>query len=53
MLLSAVSSVFLSNTNTEKLDSNVSFAFALHVSPGVGRTVSHTAHPIAKVPVVS
>ncbi|XP_055398780.1 adhesion G protein-coupled receptor E5 isoform X3 [Bubalus kerabau] len=33
MLLSAVSSVFLSNTNTEKLDSNVSFAFALHEQP--------------------
>nr|CAF25492.1 CD97 antigen transcript variant [Bos taurus] len=32
-LLSAVSSVFLSNTNTEKLDSNVSFAFALHEQP--------------------
>lgn len=52
-LLSAVSSVFLSNPNTEKLDSNVSFAFTLHVSPGVGRAISHTAHPIAKVPVVS
>ena len=50
-LLSAVSSVFLSNTDTEKLDSNVSFAFTLHVSPGLGRGISHTAHPIAKVPV--
>ena len=30
-----------------------SFAFTLHVSPGVGRAISHTAHPIAKVPVVS
>ena len=45
-LLSAVSSVFLSNPNTEKLDSNVSFAFTLHVSPGVGRAISHTAHPV-------
>ncbi|XP_065773665.1 adhesion G protein-coupled receptor E5 isoform X3 [Muntiacus reevesi] len=33
MLLSAVSSVFLSNTDTEKLDSNVSFAFTLHKQP--------------------
>lgn len=32
-LLSAVSSVFLSNPNTEKLDSNVSFAFTLHEQP--------------------
>ncbi|XP_061006079.1 adhesion G protein-coupled receptor E5 isoform X1 [Dama dama] len=32
-LLSAVSSVFLSNTDTEKLDSNVSFAFTLYKQP--------------------
>ncbi|XP_043322861.1 adhesion G protein-coupled receptor E5 isoform X2 [Cervus elaphus] len=32
-LLSAVSSVFVSNTDTEKLDSNVSFAFTLYKQP--------------------
>lgn len=36
-LLSAVNSVFLSNTNTDKLDSPVTFAFSHLVSPRVGR----------------
>lgn len=36
-LVSAVNSVFLSNTKTEKLDSPVTFAFSHSVSPWVGR----------------
>uniref|UniRef100_A0A9L0J6U3 Adhesion G protein-coupled receptor E2 n=1 Tax=Equus asinus TaxID=9793 RepID=A0A9L0J6U3_EQUAS len=36
-LLSAVNSVFLSNTNTTKLDPKVTFAFSHPVSPGAGR----------------
>uniref|UniRef100_A0A9L0JZN2 Adhesion G protein-coupled receptor E2 n=1 Tax=Equus asinus TaxID=9793 RepID=A0A9L0JZN2_EQUAS len=35
-LLSAVNSVFLSNTNTTKLDPKVTFAFSHPVSPGPG-----------------
>ena len=36
-LLSAVNLVFLSNTNTDKLNSKVTFAFSHPVSPWVGR----------------
>lgn len=40
-LLSAVNLVFLSNTNTEHLDSPVTFAFSHPVSPLVGRNQSY------------
>ena len=40
-LLSAVNSVFLSNTNTTKLDPKVTFAFSHPVSPGAGRGQPH------------
>lgn len=36
-LLSAVNSVFLSNTNTSKLNSPITFAFSHLVSPRVGQ----------------
>lgn len=36
-IVSAVNLVFLSNTNTEKLDSPVTFAFSHRVNPQVGR----------------
>uniref|UniRef100_A0A7N5JWT5 Adhesion G protein-coupled receptor E5 n=1 Tax=Ailuropoda melanoleuca TaxID=9646 RepID=A0A7N5JWT5_AILME len=46
LLLSPVNLVFLSNTNTEKLDSPVIFAFSYSESSDGG--ISPTAHPLAK-----
>lgn len=42
-LLSAVNLVFLSNTNTEKLDSPVTFAFSHLVSIQVGRNQPYSS----------
>lgn len=44
-LLSAVNLVFLSNTNTEKLDSPVTFAFSHLVSIQVGRNQPYSSPP--------